>query len=250
MYRKKDSSKNYHVTLVKKYIRICLCRVGICEKAKDSIAFLNMEGRGKANIGTLVRKGILRYNFNIHGKAAHSAWCVGAANAVTEAAHKIIELEKMKDGEGLTCNCGVISGGTKANSVADFCTFTADIRYSTMKDAEKALKICKEVAETVYVPGCSCELEEVSTRPAMELCDKNVELFETMNKIYERVGLPPLVMNKAAGGSDAAYTTLYGIPSIDSIAVSGGGGHSINEYITIKSLSEAAKRVAAVICYI
>ena len=222
----------------------------ICEKAKDSVAFLNMEGRGDANIGTLVRKGILRYNFNVHGKAAHSAWCVGAANAVTEAAHKIIELEKMKDGEGLTCNCGVISGGTKANSVADFCTFTADIRFSTAEEMEKAKEICKKVAQTTYVPGCSCELEEMSTRPAMELCDKNVELFETMNKIYEKVGLPPLIMNKAAGGSDTAYTTAYGIPSIDSIAVSGGGGHSINEYITIKSLSESAKRVAAVVWYI
>lgn len=219
----------------------------ICEKAKDSIAFLNMEGRGEKNIGTLVRKGILRYNFNIHGKAAHSAACPSGANAVTEAAYKIIELEKMKDGEGLTCNCGVISGGTKANSVADFCTFTADIRFATMEEMEKAKNICKKIAETVYVKGCSCELEEVSTRPAMELCDKNVELFETMNRIYSQVGLPPLVFNKAAGGSDAAYTTVAGIPSIDSIAVSGGGGHSINEFITIKSLTESAKRVAAVV---
>lgn len=222
----------------------------ICEKAKDSVAFLNMEGRGEKNIGTLVRKGILRYNFNIHGIAAHSAACTAAANAVTEAAHKIIELEKMKNGDGLTCNCGVISGGTKANSVADFCTFTADIRFATMSEMEEAKEICKKVAETVYVPGCSCELEEMSTRPAMELCDKNIELFETMNKIYEQVGLPPLILNKAAGGSDTAYTTVYGIPSIDSIAVSGGGGHSINEFITIKSLSDAAKRVAAVVWYI
>ena len=156
----------------------------------------------------------------------------------------------MKDGEGLTCNCGVISGGTKANSVADFCTFTADIRFATAEEMEDAKKICKKIAETVYVPGCTCELEEVSTRPAMELCDKNVELFETMNKIYSQVGLPPLILNKAAGGSDAAYTTVYGIPSIDSIGVFGGGGHSIDEFITVKSLSEAAKRVAAVVWYI
>ncbi len=222
----------------------------ICEKAKDSIAFLNMEGRTGKNIGTLVRKGILRYNFNIHGKATHSAACPDGANAVTEAAYKIIELEKLKDGNGLTCNCGVISGGTKANSVADSCIFTADIRFATMEEFKKAQEICKKIAETVYVPGCTCELEEVSTRPAMELCDKNVKLFETINKIYSQVGLPPLILNKAAGGSDAAYTTVYGIPSIDSIAVSGGGGHSINEYITIKSLSDAAKRVAAVVWYI
>ncbi len=39
---------------------------------------------------------------------------------MTEAAHKTIELEKMKDGEGLTCNCGVFGGG--GHSINEFIT--------------------------------------------------------------------------------------------------------------------------------
>ena len=45
------------------------------------------------------------------GVAAHGAYCaIEGANAIAEAAYKIIELNKYKDDDGLTINCGVISG--------------------------------------------------------------------------------------------------------------------------------------------
>ena len=43
------------------------------------------------------------------GIAGHSSTCYEkSASAILEAAHKIIELEKMKENDGITCNCGVI----------------------------------------------------------------------------------------------------------------------------------------------
>jgi len=89
----------------------------ICEKAKDAIAFFNTEGQVKGT-AVIERKGILRYRFKVSGVALHSARCAEAASAIREAAYKIIELEKIKDAKGLTCNCGLISGGSAANTVA------------------------------------------------------------------------------------------------------------------------------------
>lgn len=218
----------------------------ICSKAKGSLAFLNLEG-SSGNTAVLQRKGILRYCFTVYGKSPHSARCVEAANAIAEAAYKIIKLEKMKDADGITCNCGVICGGTTANTVADNCHFYADIRYSTIDELDRAKEKVREIACNTAVIGCSCELEEVSYRPPMVLSEKNIELLGRMNEIYEENGLPALKARTCLSGSDAAYITECGIPCVDNIGTEGGEIHTRQEYIRIASLAEAAKRIAAYI---
>ncbi len=217
----------------------------MCEKARGSVGFLNLEGH-KSDTAVLRRKGILRYLFTVHGRALHSARCTDAANAVAEAAHKIIELEKMKNPDGLTCNCGVIQGGSKPNSVAEKCCFYADIRFASPDEAEQARQIVKNVAYNQVIEGCSCTLDEVSYRPPMPKCGKNDELLLKMNEIYEECGMPTLVARASLSGSDAAYITECGIPCVDCIGTEGSNIHSADEYIELKSLRDSAKRIAAV----
>lgn len=217
----------------------------MCEKAKNSVAFLNTEGMTKDK-AVLIRKGILRYRFDIHGIAAHSSKCYEGANAIEEAAHKIIRLETIKDKDGLTCNCGVIQGGTVANTVPAECSLVVDIRHKTQKEGEEAIALLRDLAETNTVPGCTCELVKVSDRPAMELTDRNIALLEDMNEIYEANGMSRLEINIANGGSDAAYTTVAGIPTVDNIGVRGKDIHSVRERSLLVSLAESAKRLAAI----
>lgn len=219
------------------------------EKARDAVAFLNLEG---VQYGTAVlsRKGILRYRFIVSGKSAHSAKCLEGANAICEAAHKIIQLEKWKDADGITCNCGVIQGGTVPNSVADQCVFQADIRFADQEQYQKAVDLCKRIAEESTVPGCVCRLEKVSERPAMPLTAENEALFAKMNAIYETCGLPVLRPRHCLGGSDAAYTTQAGIPTVDSLGVDGGKIHSPQEFAYLASLVDCAKRLAAMALHI
>jgi len=220
----------------------------ICEKAKDAVAFLNLEGmKNGGGVAAIQRKGILRYRLHVHGKAVHSSKCYEGANAVAEAAHKIIRLEEMKNPEGLTCNCGVITGGTVANTVAENCSFLVDIRFATMRELERVKEKVRQIAEETTIPGCTCTIEEISFRPAMELCERNEKLLKKMNEIYAQNGLPILRGVMENSGSDAAYSTIAGIPSIDSIGIEGGRIHSVEEYAVLKSLAESAKRIAAVI---
>ena len=215
------------------------------EKAKGSVAFLNLEGI-KGNSTVLTRKGILRCCFHVKGRAVHSARCATGANAIAEAAYKIIELEKMKDAGGLTCNCGVIRGGTVPNVVADECSFYADIRFRDREQQENAMQILRTVADTNHVDGCSCELEIVSSRPAMPKSEINEKLLEEVNGIFVRNHLPQLEAKSRLSGSDAAYITEAGIPCLDSIGVSGGNIHSVHEFADLHSLAECAKRLAAI----
>ena len=218
----------------------------MCEKAKDAEAFLNADG-GYPDSAVLIRKGIMRLKLTVHGKAAHSALCYNGASAIAEAAHKIIELEKMKDKQGLTCNCGMISGGSAPNVVADKCEFIADIRFATIEEKERAYAEACRLAEHSIIEGCTCEVTEVSYRPPMEYSEKNENLLKRMNEIYTENGLPEIKGITANGGSDAAYTTISGIPTVDSTGVWGGFTHNPGEFIYMDSVATAAKRIAAVI---
>ena len=221
----------------------------MCEKAKGAAAFLNGEGVADDNpyVIILKRKGILRFAFHITGKAVHSSKCMDGANAVAEAAYKIIELEKLKDEETLTCNCGVISGGTVANTVAETCTFLADIRFATEEDEQRAREIVAQIAEKTTVTGCTCELEQVSYRPAMEYTERNQLLLNKMNEIWQENGLTVRKGTKSPGGSDAAYITQAGVPCVDNVGVAGQGGHSVRERMLLTSLADSAKYMASVV---
>lgn len=222
------------------------------EKSQGAAAFLNAESIAGKEGDTVVmeRKGILRLQFDVFGKAVHSARCDMGASAVMEAAYKIMELEKLKDKDGLTCNCGVIHGGTAPNSVPDTCTFTADIRFATEEEYRQAELLTQRIADTVFVPGCSCRLTRESYRPPMEESARNYALLDAMNAIYRENGLPELKTTKSAGGSDASYITAAGIPCIDSIGPRGGRMHSLDEFAYVDALPEAAKRLALVACFL
>ncbi len=217
----------------------------MCECAKGAKAFLNCEPSVKGT-AVLQRKGIAKYTFNVTGKAAHAGNCFDGNSAICEAAHKIIELEKYKDKDGITANCGLISGGTAINTVPEKCSFSVDFRFSNNDELEQIKKIVADVSKKAYIEGTSCEALLESLRDAMEYSKKNVELLEKMNEIFKENGLSELKGRKTAGGSDAAYITQLGIPTIDSIGVECGGIHSKNEYALISSLCDSAKRIVAV----
>lgn len=219
----------------------------ICKKSEGAVAFLNLEGY-TAHKGVIARKGILTIEFRVKGIKAHSAACaLSGANAIAEAAHKIIEMEKLKDDNGITCNCGIISGGTVVNTVPDECVFRANIRFVTKKQYDEVMVYAKEVCDRVHVEGCTCEISPVGYRPAMELTERNKELLNFINSVYRENGINELELFLARGGSDAAYVTECGIPCVDSVGVEGGFIHNENEFAYLKSLAESAKRIASVI---
>ena len=219
----------------------------ICERAKGAVAFFNLEGysKGKASIA---RKGIVTYTIRVTGKSAHASKCATeGANAIAEAAHKIIELEKLKDEAGLTCNCGVITGGSVPNTVPAYCEFKINIRFVNEEQLCWVRDYVQKIVDTVYVPGCTSTVAQSTFRVAMEDNPRNRSLLDQMNAIWSENGLSTLVGVLSKGGSDAADVTASGTPCVDSIGVRGDFVHSKDEFAYLDSLSESAKRVASVV---
>lgn len=221
----------------------------MCDRSNGAAAFFNCEPTVN-NTVRITRKGIVRYTFDVRGIACHSSVAYKGANAVAEAASKILKLEEMKDPDGLTCNCGVINGGTVPNSVAERCTFTADIRFASEEQLKFAADFVKKVAEENRIEGCSCEVTEISRRPAMELSEKNIQLVDKLNEIFKKTELPTITPVAGLSGSDAAYITRCGIPCVDGIGVTSIRIHSEQEASDIYSLKQTAKQLAAAAYFI
>jgi glutamate carboxypeptidase len=218
----------------------------ICQQAKDAVSFLNLENNRNDNAG-ISRTGIARYEFTVTGKAAHSAACNTGASAIAQAASMLLELEKLKERNVLTCNCGLISGGSTPNSVPEKCTFVADIRYRDDQQLAIAKELLEKVSNTEYIPGCSSTYEQISYRVSMPVMQRNLDLLEQVNKILTDAGMAAMAPVALGGGSDAADVTAAGIPCLDGMGPKGGGVHSRNEFAYLASLPEAAKRVATIL---
>lgn len=219
----------------------------ICEKSKDAVAFLNMES-SKIPHMCIERKGIVNFLFEIEGVEAHSSKCATEGqNAILEAAHKIIEIEKFKDADGLTCCVSKIGGGSALNTVPGKCEFNVNVRFANNAQYEYIKEKMQEIADEKALPDTKCKVTQKTFRNAMPVCDRNVELYNKINEISQKWGMEKLPLEMHTGGSDAADVTAFGIPCVDSLGVSGGGIHSPDEYALLYSLKESAKRVAAVV---
>ncbi len=216
----------------------------MAQMAKDAIAFLNTEGHKNSIV--IERKGIVTYEFEITGLAVHSSLCYAGVNAVAEAAHKILELERYKDRGGITCNCGMINGGTTVNTVPEKCSFKVNIRFLTDEDLRIAEELVERVANTSYIEGSSCKVKKFGYRVNMPLSEKNQNLYNKIEQIFADAGLPRVPSGRSNGGSDAADMSRYGIPSVDSLGTEGAWLHSTKEYAYVASLPRSAKRLASV----
>jgi len=215
------------------------------EKAMGCEAFLNAEGYTPGYL-TVQRKGILRYEINVTGRADHSSRCDRGINAIEVMAPIVLALSHCKDPAAITCNCGVISGGTVANSVPARCTMVVDFRFATAEQKQQIRQIMKDVTAVPSIEGAVVEYSQISYRTAMERARRNLDLAQRISEIFVASGLPAVEPRVMPAGSDASDISAMGIPTVDSVGVRGPGGHSIREHSELKALPDSAKRLASV----
>ncbi len=222
----------------------------MAECSYGAVAFLNGEPATDYEWLTVERKGIIRYVIDVTGKAAHSSLCQDGINAIAVASKMILDFERHKDKEGITANCGVIKGGTVENTVAERCSFAMDFRFRNHAEYEAIKNEVKEAIEKAEKSGATVNAKIKSERVSMPICEMNNRLFEKIKAIYEDCSLGALNRNMRPGGSDAAYMTERGIPSVCSIGIRGGNIHSQDEFAYISSIPDCAKRLCAIALYI
>lgn len=216
------------------------------QHAKGKEAVFNMETASAGQAVLVGRKGNIHPELIVKGIAAHAGADLDkGASAIVELAHKIIAVNKLTDKErGLTFNCGVITGGTVANAVADSASVVIDMRYLTAADGAEGLESLRKIAAENVIPGTSCEVSNLRERfTPMEVTEGNLKLYEIVRQQGEKLGLA--VEKKVGGGaSDAGWTVRAGAPSLCAMGARGSFNHSDREFIELDSLVERTKLLA------
>ena len=216
------------------------------QHAKGKDAVFNMETASAGQAVVVGRKGNIHPELIVKGIAAHAGADLDkGASAIVELAHKIIAVNKLTDKErGLTFNCGVITGGTVANAVADSASVVIDMRYLTAADGAEGLESLRKIAAENVIPGTSCEVSNLRERfTPMEVTEGNLKLYEIVRQQGEKLGLA--VEKKVGGGaSDAGWTVRAGAPSLCAMGARGSFNHSDREFIELDSLVERTKLLA------
>ena len=192
------------------------------------------------------RKGVGEYHISVTGRAAHAgADHARGINAIEELAHQILAIQGFTDyGAGTTFNVGVMGGGTRNNVVPAEAWANIDVRIVTSSEAARVETQMQSLR--AHLPGAKLQLTGGFDRPPMERTPEIAALFARAQSLAADMGIQ-LTEAGTGGASDGNLTAALGVPTLDGMGVVGDGGHSVDEYAIISSLSERAAILAAML---
>ncbi len=218
-------------------------RTLIEEEAQRSDAVFVLEpSLGPRGLLKTSRKGVGEAQLVVHGRASHAGLAPEkGVNAIHELAVQIARIEKWNNlRRGVSINADVVSGGSRANVIADRAEATLDLRAwreSDMGALEKRLRSLKPVHR-----GAKLEIHGGFDRPPLER-KHSAALFARAKSIARQLGFS-LGEAAAGGGSDGNFTAALGVPTIDGLGAVGDGAHATHEHILVDTLPQRAALLA------
>ena len=176
------------------------------------------------------RKGIAKYRIEIEGIASHAGTAPWkGASAITELAHWITSLDKLKNYDrGTTINVGLMEGGAALNVVAPSAQAMAEVRYAEKAELARIERSIERMTANPFVAGTRAKVTRLSHYPPLLPTEKTRALMEELSPY----GLEYV---KAGGISDANRLAELDIPIIDGCGPGGGGAHSEKEFLSIQT---------------
>jgi glutamate carboxypeptidase len=189
--------------------------------------------------GALVsaRKGISAFTVEVTGKASHAGVRPReGASAVLEAAHKTVAMQALNDRwHGVTCNVGVLRGGSRTNVVADRATMQVEVRAATAAAFDQAMAEVERIVTAGTVAGTAARMLPAHRHPPMERTPAVASLVAEAQAVARELGFE--VGEAATGGAgDANTTAAAGLPTIDGLAPVGGEAHGPDEWLDLGSV--------------
>ncbi|MDC3954731.1 M20/M25/M40 family metallo-hydrolase [Polyangium jinanense] len=217
----------------------------IAEEVAGARAALVFEAGRAKDLVITSRKGTGSAHIVATGKAAHAGNAhADGANAIWALARFIDHAQKLTNyTRGVTVNVGTIRGGHSKNTVPDRAEAELDFRYERRADGDALLVALAEAAKEVAVPGTTITVTGGIARSSLERTAASVALYEAYAACARAAGLGDGEAPLVGGGSDAATTAAFGIPSIDGLGPRGTGFHTLDERIEVATLVPKAEAI-------
>jgi len=211
---------------------------------------ISIDGTSEAVCNRAV--GSTRYKIKIKTEGGHSFSDFGNDNAIAVASALIARLYSIEvpdiENTKTTYNVGMISGGTSVNTIAE----DAEFLYEYRSDSSECLDIMKGVFDGIISEfrgyGFDIETQILGQRPGMGPVDPvaELELSELCADAIEMACGGERVPFRS-GSTDCNIPLSLGIPAACFGSYIGGGAHTRDEWISLKSIYPGTEAVAFLI---
>jgi glutamate carboxypeptidase len=215
-------------------------------EARASDAVLVLEPALPGGALKTSRKGCGQFELVVRGVAAHAGVDPGkGVSAIAELARQVIAIERLADlPGGVSVNVGLVTGGSRANVVAEEARAVIDVRAPTAAQADAIGEALR--ALTPQLPGARLEVTGGFERPPMERTDGVARLYAEAQAVAAELGLT-LREGGTGGGSDGNFCAALGVPTLDGLGAVGDGAHALHEHVEIAALPFRAALLAGLI---
>jgi len=218
---------------------------GVVERfGADVVGYLVLEGLA---LGHVYHRaiGVRRYRIMAKTAGGHSWADYGQPSAVHELAALVTELAaiRLPRSPRTTMNVGTFGGGTGINVLAAEAKCELDLRS---EDPAALSKLIHQVEETILRfsrEGVKISAEVIGQRPAGEISPQH-PFVQTALQACQAQGIEALLVS---GSTDANIPLSKNIPAVVMGITSGGGAHTVNEYIDVEPIEKGLASVTAMI---
>ena len=208
---------------------------------KEVIGYLVLEGLA---LGHVYHRaiGVRRYRITAKTAGGHSWSDYGQPSAVHELASLVTQLTALRlpHEPRTTMNVGTFGGGTGINVLASEAKCELDLRSEDPKVLAKLTVQVEELLKDADREGVKIMAEIIGERPAGEIAAEH-PLVELALKCTREQGLNPTL---TAGSTDANIPLSRNIPALVMGITTGGGAHTLNEYIDVNPVGKGLEGVA------
>jgi glutamate carboxypeptidase len=184
----------------------------------------------------------------VTGRAAHAGVEPEKGRSAILAASRLVEALQGMNGRWPTvsCNVGVIAGGTRPNVVPESCRLEVDLRAANVAEFEAARAEVEAVLASPTVADTTASLRVVAAHHPMEKSAAGARLVQLAQSIAGELGFE--VRDTLTGGaSDANTTAGAGLPTLDGLGPIGGDDHAPPEWLDLTSVEPRTTMLAALI---
>ena len=184
----------------------------------------------------------------VRGRAAHAGVEPNKGrSAVLEAAHKAIEISALHGRwPGVSCNVGVLRGGTRPNVVPEEAVLEVDLRSSDLATLEEAERAIERICRRHTVSDIEVDVRHDGLHRPMEKTEASQRLVDLAVDVAAELGFD--VGDVATGGaSDGNTTSGAGCPTLDGLGPIGGGAHASDEWLDLASVVPRVAMLAGTI---
>lgn len=148
-------------------------------------------------------------------------------------------------GAKVTINVGKVHSGKAHNIVPDLCVARINIRSTMPQGIELAKKSIYDLVHNFGyssdkdAEGISMQIIDEGTRSPKPQDENQAKAHSLLKKCCSEIGIETKT-RMSYGVTDGNDLAAFGIPTLDSLGVIGGGLHTDEEYMIIDSLSERA----------